>query len=98
MKYYIASLLAFTEVQDTTDTIPLFLTESIPAIIPADSIEQAGEQAHKYLIERWKPEEGWHKHQANIMPVSHAFYDEAFRAYDAGILDMSDEPGRTINF
>lgn len=98
MKYYIASLLAFTDVQDPSETTPLFLSLSIPALFPADSMRHAGELAREQLFERWKPEEGWHTHQANILPVSQEVYDSWVALSKAHALEVDDGPGETFNF
>jgi hypothetical protein len=98
MKIYIASLLALSNVQDASDPTPLFITMSVPALIPAASIQAASEVARAHAFERWKPEEGWHSHQANIMPVTESFYDAFVKASQAGIIDMSDEEGKSFNF
>lgn len=71
---------------------------SVPAIIVAASIEIAAEQAKEQALERWKPEEGWHTHQANIMAVTSQFYEAAFEAYEAGVIDMSDEEPLTFTW
>jgi hypothetical protein len=98
MKYYIASLLVFTDVQDQSGTSPLFLTMSMPAMIPAESIEEAGELARQQMFERWKPDEGWHSHQANILPVSDEIYESIFELDDTDALDVDDSEGQTFNF
>jgi hypothetical protein len=99
VKLYIASLLAFSDMQIASEPdMPGFITNSGPALIPAESIQEAAAAARKHALERWKPEEGWHSHQANIMVVTKPFYDAFCAAYNAGILDMSDEEPLTFNF
>jgi hypothetical protein len=57
IKFYIASLLAFSDLQflEGGQTQPGTYSECIPAFIPAESIDEAGESARTYLLERWKP-------------------------------------------
>lgn len=98
MKIYIASLIAISDLIAEGDDRPASISMSIPALIPAQSIEAAAEQAKKFAFDKWKPEEGWHTHQATIMAVTEAFYEAASAAALAGILDMSEEEGQTFNF
>jgi hypothetical protein len=99
IKVYIVAMLAFSPLQDGTPGGGTY-SESIPAIIPAASMDEAAEAAKKVALDRWKVSEGWYGHQANILPVTKAFYDAAFTAYDAGIVDIpdEDEPGGSYNF
>jgi hypothetical protein len=99
MKLYIASILALSDLQIAGEVgMPGTLTNAIPALIPAASIDAAAERARVMAFRRWLPEEGWHTHQANIMNVTKAFYDAFIEAQQAGILDMSDEEPITFNF
>jgi len=83
--------MAFSLLNDTTAPGESTYVEHIPALIPAESIQAAAEAAKKQALNRWKVEEGWHSHQAAIMPVTKDFYDAAFNAHRAGVVDVSDE-------
>ncbi len=110
MRIYAVALMAMSDLQDANGSqsvstasilpneLPMgTLVECLPALIPAESMQAVVDNCRVRALDRWKPDEGWHSHQANIMSVTQAFYDAAFKAYDSGILDMSDEPGQTIN-
>lgn len=112
MKIYAVALLAFSDIQDASNQnqsdqdseiavdVPLgTYTECLPALIPADSMQEAFEQARVFALDKWKTDEGWHTHQANIMPVPEKIYDAIFAALDANTLEVGDdEPGQTFNF
>ena len=98
MKIFAVAILAFLESRDQNDEPIGTISECIPALIPAASMQAAAAPARVHAFERWKTEEGWSQHQANILPVTKTFYDAAFEAHNAGVLDMSDEPGQTFNF
>jgi hypothetical protein len=102
MKYYVAAILAFKDLKWADEGFSELDTgtysECIPAIIPAESMEQAGELARQHLFERWKLEEGWHTHQANILPVSDDVYESIFTLDKANALEVDPSPGQTFNF
>jgi hypothetical protein len=60
-------------------------------LVPAGSIEEAAENAKNFALDKWKLSEGWFGHQASIMSVTKSFYDAAFNAKQAGIVDVDDE-------
>ncbi len=96
MKIYAASLIGTKPTSGSV--IETTLVFSLPALIPAESMQEAAERCRQHCLERWKPEDGFHTWQAALMPVTEAFYDAAFQAHNDGILDMADEPGQTFNF
>ncbi len=91
MKIFVVSVMAFSPLVDTDD--PRFETwvENTAALIPAASIEEAAELAKAFAVDKWKPSEGWYGHQAAIIKVTKGFYDAAFAAEEAGIIDSYDE-------
>jgi len=100
IKFYIASLLAFSDMQfvEGGQTQPGNYSECIPAFVPAESIDDAAESARKYLFERWKPTEGWHTHQANIIALGEQQIAAITKASAMGVIDVSEESPRTFNF
>ena len=110
MRIYVVALFAFSPVEDesvpdSSDNgnsnlgadLPFGIRTSVlPALVPAESIEVVIDMCRARAFERWKPEEGWYGHRATILPVTEAFYEAAFKAHDAGVLDMSDEPERSV--
>ena len=76
----------------------------IPCLFPALTIAEAGEIARQKAFEQWNPNEGWHSHQAAIMPVTKAFFKLALEAYlaggieDVGQMSDDDEPPQCFNF
>ena len=110
MRIYAVALFAFSpledeSVPDSSDNgssilgadLPFGLrTNVFPALVPAESIEVVIDMCRVRAFERWKPEKGWYGHRATILPVTKAFYEAAFKAYDAGTLDMSYEPERSV--
>ena len=101
MRIYAVAILVFSDMQDMSGTTPAGSTFSncLPALIPAESIEAAAEAARIQAFERWKPAEGWHTHQIHVLPVTMAFYEAAFKAYDEGGIDEEPEgEGRAFNY
>jgi hypothetical protein len=100
VKFYIASLLAFSDMQfvEGGQTQPGSYSESIPAFVPAESINDAAESVRTYLFERWKTTEGWHTHQANIMVLGEQQIAVIKEASAMGVIDVSEETPRTFNF
>lgn len=99
LKVYVISVMAFMSTEDALELS--FLTgaegdistciEQLPGIVPASSISEAAEQTKTFALDRWKPSEGWYGHQAAILPVTKNFYEAAFTAYKAGVVDTFDE-------
>ncbi len=73
-------------------------SECIPAFIPAESMDKAAESARTYLFERWKPTEGWHTHQANIIALGEQQIAAIKEASAMGVIDVSEETPQTFNF
>lgn len=98
MRIYVISLLAFSRLEDGTPGGGTY-AEQIPCLAPAESIDDAAEQVRKYALDRWKINEGWYAHQADIQPVTSAFYKAAFEAHREGIIDLDErEESRTFKF
>lgn len=91
MKAYIISLIAFSDITDAGDTGLGTYVEHIPALVPAVSAKAAADSARAQALNKWPISEGWHGHQAAIMPVPKAFYEAAVKAMQAGIVDVDDE-------
>jgi len=111
MRFYVAAILVITDVQNDSGVsdssrdsllpkeIPIgSYCECIPAFIPAESMEAAADLARVYAFERWKPEDGWRGHQANILPIAEAQIDAMLGAYDLNALEVDDSHGLTFNF
>ncbi len=91
MKIYVVSIMAFsTLINSERPEIGSFV-EHIPALIPAASIEDAAEAAKNFALDKWKQSEGWSGHQAAVIKVTKKFYDAAFEADEADIVDTYDE-------
>lgn len=92
--------MAFSSLHDTSVAGESTYVEHLPALVPAASIKDAAENARAFALDRWKMNEGWYGHQAAIMPVTRDFYEAAFNAHRAGVVDMSDEgeQGETFQF
>ena len=97
MRIYSVSLLAFSRLDDGTATGGTYV-EQIPALIQAESIQSAGQQAGEQALNRWKVDEGWYGHQADVLPVTKAFYDAAFEAQRLGIVNLEEEEPLTFKF
>lgn len=100
LKVYAISLMAFSPLHDASASGESTYVEHLPALVPAESIEEAAEAAKRQAFDRWKVTEGWYSHQAAVMPVTKAFFDAAFGAHRAGVVDIpeEDEPGQTFQF
>jgi hypothetical protein len=102
LRVYIVSVMAFSALNDTTVEGESTFVEHLPAIVPAASIEDAAENACAFAMERWKAVEGWYGHQAAIQPVTQTFYEAAFNAFDADVVELGnegkDEPGQVFQF
>lgn len=98
MKIYIASIITFSMVDDAIDSDTKCISMSIPAFIPADTVQAAAEVAKAHAFERWPPTEGWYGHQANVMVATKEIYESLLGAAEAGALDMSDEPPLTFTW
>lgn len=101
MKIYIAAIIAFSPIQNVDANREDSLSMMMPALIPAENIDAAAEECKQHAFDRWKPDEGWYGHHADVMPVTKDFFDKAFAAYRAGIIDMTPEgfeDGRSYTF
>jgi hypothetical protein len=102
-KIYIGALTAIFPSLDGAGNQTRSTFFSIPAMLPAVSVEAAAEAARAASFERWKAEDGWYGHQANIMPVTKAFLQATLNACAAGVVGdieelSDDEPPQTFNF
>jgi hypothetical protein len=109
LKIYSISVMAFKASQDVLELSfidngargeDVTHVEQLPAIVPAHSIKEAAEQAKVFAFNRWTVEDGWYGHQACILPVTKDFYEKAFVAHEAGVVDTLDEsePGECFSF
>jgi hypothetical protein len=109
LKMYAVSVMAFKPnddvlnlpfINDPDESEVVTLVHQLPALIPAYSMEEASEEARTFAFARWSESEGWYSHQAAITPVTNQFYEAAFLAYKAGVVDVSDETeeGQAFNF
>ena len=100
LRVYVISLMAFAPLNDTTHPGESTYVEHFPALVPAESIEMAAEEAKKVAFNRWKTFDGWHSHQVAIQPVTHDFYEAAFAAHTDGVVDFEKEleSPRTFQF
>jgi hypothetical protein len=87
IKVYAVSVAAFAPFSDKSTPGINTYVEHLPALIPADSIEEAAENIKAFALERWKLSEGWSGHQAAITSVTTAFFDAALNALEAGQID-----------
>ena len=100
LRVYSISVMAFMSMDDAlelsliteADTNETAYIEHVPGILPAQSIQQAAEAVKIFALERWKVSEGWYGHQACILPITKDFYEKAFEAYEAGLIDTFNEP------
>jgi hypothetical protein len=99
MNIYVVSVLAFSPIAEGSISVGSYY-EHIPALIPAESIEDAAENAKNFALDKWKISEGWTGHQAAIISVTQGFYDAALSALEAGIIDDADSVSeeRTFQF
>jgi hypothetical protein len=88
LKVYCIALIAFSHLHDA-DTGAGTYVENVPALVPADSIEEAAQAAREHAMTRWPPSQGWYGHQAAIEPVTAKFFEAAFRAHAAGVVEES---------
>jgi hypothetical protein len=98
LKVYIASIVAFSPIA-VEGLEPTSLTMHIPALVPARSMTEASERCREQALARWPVSEGWHGHQAAIIPVTPKFYKHAFDAHSAGVVDLSEDeqPGEVFD-
>jgi hypothetical protein len=92
LKVYVVSFMAIQPYYDMMGAGISFEVPHHPAIIPAYSAKEAAELTRAVALERWPLDEGWHSHQAAVLPVTKAFYEAARTALFAGVVDMEDEP------
>ena len=99
-KVYAVSLMAMQPYHDMTGVGLSSEAYHLPAIVPAVSAKGAAEACRSVALERWPLDEGWHSHQAAVLPVTKAFYEAARVALFSGVIDMEDEPehGETFKF
>jgi hypothetical protein len=97
MRVYTIAAFAMSPLADGTPDGGTYM-EAFPCLIPAESIQDAAAQVRAVAMDRWKPDEGWYGHQAEILPVTKAFYDAAFEAARAGIIDLEEEAPLTFKF
>jgi hypothetical protein len=108
LKVYSVSVMAFMAIDDALELSfisedqtngEITYIEHLPALIPASTIEEAAERAKEFALNKWQPGAGWYGHQAEILPVTKDFYEAAFRAYKAGVVDtLDDEEGKFFTF
>lgn len=96
MKLYTVSILAFSSLHDADSRSEGTYVEHIPALIPAESMEDLRRRVREYALDRWKVSEGWRDHQAAVMAVTEQFYQAANNALNAGILDWTPEEGQVL--
>lgn len=72
--------------------------EQRPALIPAENIYAAAEEAKHFAFDLWPKEEGWYGHQAAIQPVTNYFMETGFEAFQAGIISLDTEEPQAFNF
>ncbi len=99
MNVYVVSVMAFSPIVEGSISVGTYC-EHIPALIPAESIEDAAENAKNFALDKWKISEGWTGHQAGIKSVTKEFYDAALDALEAGKIDDADSVSeeRTFQF
>ena len=73
--------------------------ETLPAIIPAQTMENAAEVVKNFSLKKWREKDGWHTHSAAIMPVTETFFNIVDAARKVDVLDFSaDEPDQYFYF
>lgn len=102
LKVYAASILAFqfrADLRPDGRVLEGSLTMQKPALIPADSIEDAAKRAKEFAFREWPRNAGWYGHQAAIMPVTKEFIELAVHVTKLDQIDDHDEePGQCFNF
>lgn len=101
MKLYVAAIIAFAPLQNLDDKREDSLAYTLPGLIAAEDIDTAAEQCRQRAFDRWKPEDGWYGHHAEILPITKSFVDQVLAMRLAGVLDLTPEgfeDGRSYTF
>ena len=74
------------------------MTYHLPGIVCAVSFDAAAEEVRNKCLDFWKIAEGYHGHEAHLMPIPKEFADALRYANDNNFLDVSVRETRSFRF
>ena len=86
MKIYAISIMAMSQHHEIAPENGTAVMH-IPALQPAESIEQAAEIAKAKAFELWPTKDMWYGHQAALVSVTDAFYSASKEAERVGVIE-----------
>ena len=97
LRIYACSILAIRNTVNDDMTLDA-VSMHAPALIPAPTIQEASELCRGAAYKNWPTAEGWSQHQASIQPITTAFFEAAFNAWNSGAVGHDDEGEQVFCF